>query len=1394
MEGSPSGQRASSPSLRLPSRLDAQAASVTSVASDPDPGDDIHLDPIPGVSGRAQSARKKKDVYTPRGTRVTAAKWLWNSPPTGTSSGARSDGGARGRGSPALPQLRGEASNGELGAPYRPELSKASSSARSHRSKAASPPARSNSMIVVRDAPPHAPVVYDTRIVSRRRGSHKGIINASQTPSLEAQLSKTARVLSVAESALAEEKRRVLLAQRSESQALAAAALSHADAERLRRKLADRQGPSGGDAERERAKIEAQLARRLEQDRNRLEDQVVAERARQAEELREKRALEMKLAELERELSETAEGRLAAKMAEQRAGRVDELFKRSVKRMAHAGILRGWDSWREQWEEGVRTRQMLKQAGGRLLRPKLAASMALWRYSWEQGSAARAAQSYQEQLQEATQFIASLKSQLHELAEMKANADAELARQQEAAEAAEAGRMTAMQQAAIRADRERGLRIEQLTKKAGARLKNQGIMRGFTAWQFKWEERVAQKQMLASAGARLLKPKLAASFAGWKTDYFTELTAAQSDLAASFPALKKKFTEQAETLDMLRTSLATAERGRAEAEKNLQKLMAAGSEAERLKVMREAEAKEKRIEELRYKAMKRIKNQGIMRGWSAWQELWEERVTERQMLAAAGGRLLKPKLAASLAHWRHDWETTAGIQGESDAESRLAVEREANAALEEEVQRLKEEAAEAAAAAAADKAFALERLRLELGGTAEEREKAARIEYLTKKAGARIKNQGIMRGWTAWSDLFEGEKAQRQMLASAGARLMRPKLAASLAHWRGDYEATVVARRALGAAGVLEVAKERIAQLEADIANLEEQTALRLAAAARHEADALDRQRRELSGLEAERAKAGKEREMEARIEYLYQKAGARIKNQGIIRGWSAWQEMWEWRSAERRMLASAGARLMRPKLAASMAKWRESYLYGEVEEEKKKLKEKKAMKAEALHSQHAEIAGLKMERQTMIDRAARQEKQMAEMRAKVAAAEADRDAKAAENRARLKELEKSQAGRIDFEKRARDVLETEVKQLRLDLQNAKKAAEAASLSAAEKEAKAREDTADEYEKRMAARAAASKGRQIEHLHAKAVKRMMNQGLMRGWSAWQAKYEERVAQKQLLLAAASRLSKPLLTASLAHWRMDYEATLVSAGQRDLKRQMRALQKEAAEALKQERHSAFVTRQALHARIKELEEQIRNLFGAQVVEPAAPPPPPDPVMIVFHSISAKGIPNADAGGGSDPYARFTIIDDFTANKPGKNQIGYTSYIQNELDPNWAGERLQLDLTPGGDRPIRLRVEVWDKDVKTADDLIASAELTLSEIESGVSGKRTIRLEGDDGPIPHFNFGWSVLAEKEERQKTKIGAFSTVTGIGARKPGRTGPQGQAPPNVKVSPQKGKFRAYG
>jgi hypothetical protein len=108
-----------------------------------------------------------------------------------------------------------------------------------------------------------------------RRSPHKGPI----TDQLEAQLSKTARVLSVANEQLAEERRRVLLARRAEAQALAAAALSHQDAERYRQRLA-------GNAERERQKLEGQLAHRLEQDRVRLEEKMRGEERRRAEEQR----------------------------------------------------------------------------------------------------------------------------------------------------------------------------------------------------------------------------------------------------------------------------------------------------------------------------------------------------------------------------------------------------------------------------------------------------------------------------------------------------------------------------------------------------------------------------------------------------------------------------------------------------------------------------------------------------------------------------------------------------------------------------------------------------------------------------------------------------------------------------------------------------------------------------------------------------------------------------------------------------------------------------------------------------------------------------------------------------------------------------------------------------
>ena len=50
-------------------------------------------------------------------------------------------------------------------------------------------------------------------------------------------------------------------------------------------------------------------------------------------------------------------------------------------------------------------------------------------------------------------------------------------------------------------------------------------------------------------------------------------------------------------------------------------------------------------------------NAGLSRGWSAWQEQWEEAARQRRMLAAAGARLLKPKLVACFVAWASSWQS-----------------------------------------------------------------------------------------------------------------------------------------------------------------------------------------------------------------------------------------------------------------------------------------------------------------------------------------------------------------------------------------------------------------------------------------------------------------------------------------------------------------------------------------------------------------------------------------------------------------------------------------------------------------------------------------------------------------------------------------------------------------
>ena len=101
-------------------------------------------------------------------------------------------------------------------------------------------------------------------------------------------------------------------------------------------------------------------------------------------------------------------------------------------------------------------------------------------------------------------------------------------------------------------------------------------------------------------------------------------------------------------LQQLREAMQTAEAqltsGRSR-EEEMEREHAAQAEAER----------EKRVAHLQQIAARRISQLGLSRGWSAWVGEYEAQRRQRQLLAAAAGRLLRPKLSACLSVWRHDW-------------------------------------------------------------------------------------------------------------------------------------------------------------------------------------------------------------------------------------------------------------------------------------------------------------------------------------------------------------------------------------------------------------------------------------------------------------------------------------------------------------------------------------------------------------------------------------------------------------------------------------------------------------------------------------------------------------------------------------------------------------------
>ena len=97
-------------------------------------------------------------------------------------------------------------------------------------------------------------------------------------------------------------------------------------------------------------------------------------------------------------------------------------------------------------------------------------------------------------------------------------------------------------------------------------------------------------------------------------------------------------------------------------------------------------------------AARRIGQMGLARGWSGWHDAWSGQRRRKRMLRGVGSRLLRPALAASLAHWCHDWRVEQRLAMQQGHDAQVAELSAAHAAQAEDQRAALEAAREKATA------------------------------------------------------------------------------------------------------------------------------------------------------------------------------------------------------------------------------------------------------------------------------------------------------------------------------------------------------------------------------------------------------------------------------------------------------------------------------------------------------------------------------------------------------------------------------------------------------------------------------------------------------------------------------------------------------------------------
>ena len=187
-------------------------------------------------------------------------------------------------------------------------------------------------------------------------------------------------------------------------------------------------------------------------------------------------------------------------------------------------------------------------------------------------------------------------------------------------------------------------------------------------------------------------------------------------------------------------------------------------------------AKQKRVEELARKATRRMGNQAILRGWTAWQSGWEVKRRNLRMLKHATAKLLKPKLVACFGrmyrlHVLGTAANTAKGQRSSLQEAQYQV-----AALREELAAVREEMAVLKGGASVEEETSRR--------MAEDKEqRVARVQHTALR---RLMQQQLGKGFYSWQQEVLEQNRRLRLLRQAANRLGKPKLASGFMFWASE--------------------------------------------------------------------------------------------------------------------------------------------------------------------------------------------------------------------------------------------------------------------------------------------------------------------------------------------------------------------------------------------------------------------------------------------------------------------------------------------------------------------------------------------------------------------------------------------------------------------------------